>query len=117
MSVPETASEAFDRGHVAGGTDARLADHDKHFAAINGNIVRMANEMHELTMAVQRLADQATARDATIIATANALRAADEARRTKSEQTWSPWSRIFVAAGALVGIFGVVLAIYTTTKS
>lgn len=70
--MPETVPEAFDRGHIAGEIATRLADHDRHFDEINGSIGRFADEMQRLRLEVQRLADQAVSRDATVLTTASA---------------------------------------------
>jgi hypothetical protein len=85
-----------------------LAGHDEHFAKINGSIGNMTDEMHNLTLAVQRLGDQAVSRDATVVTTAAALKDAEDARRSKSEQGWTPVQRII----ALVALAESVLVIY-----
>jgi hypothetical protein len=105
------ARESYDRGHAAGEIAARLAGHDQHFTAINGSLADFAREMHDLTLAVQRLSDQAVSRDATVIATAAALKDAEDARRDRSERSWSPLARFslaIAAVGALVGIYFAV---------
>jgi hypothetical protein len=106
--MPETPQEAYDRGTVAGEIAARLAGHDQHFAAINGHLADLAQELHSLTLAVQRLGDQADASAATVLATASALKAADEARRDKTEQSWSPFARIVAALSGLAAIAAVI---------
>lgn len=101
-------------GEIAGQISARLAGHDRHFESINGSIAKVGAELHVITMAVQRLADQAVARDATTVATAKALREADETRRANEGDTWTPWQRMFAviaACAALVGI-GATLLVY-----
>lgn len=123
MNASETPSEAYDRGTVAGKIDARLAGHDKHFARINGSLERIANEMHELRLAMQalaaqtnardqRLEDQAISRDATVLTTAAALKDAETARRDKSESNWTPLARVAVAVSAIAAVIGIVLAVY-----
>jgi hypothetical protein len=96
--------DAYARGHLAGEIAARLADHDKHFAEINGSLKHLADEIHAQTMAVQRLSDQAVSRDATVVTTAAALKDAEDARRAKSESSWSPLSRTATILGALVAV-------------
>ena len=91
-----------------GKTDASLDDHDDHFAKLNGSVERMSDEMHGLTPAIQRLVDQGTARDATVITTAAALK--DAARRDKSEQTWSPFAKTITVLGVLLVAVGILLA-------
>ncbi len=105
------SDEDYDRGHVAGTIDARLAGHDKHFAEINGSLKDLAREMAKMVTAVQRLGDQAIARDATVVTTAAALKDAEEARRSKSENAWSPLTRISVVLGILAAIVGLYFAI------
>jgi hypothetical protein len=108
--------EEYDRGHVAGGIDARLAGHDRHFEAINGNIARVGDELHEMKMAVQRLADQAVARDATVVTTAAALKDAEDARRDKSEQTWSPIAKLLAILGSITTVVAVAVSIYLAVR-
>lgn len=109
----ESSSGAYDRGVVAGEIAARLAGHDKHFASINGSLAKIAEEMHGLRLAVQRLGDQAEANAATVLTTAKALKEAEEARRDKSDQSWSPWQKLFAGLGALAALAGIV-ALFAT---
>jgi len=97
----------FDRGHLAGEIAARLAGHDQHFASINGSLADIANEMHALTLAVQRLGDQAVSRDATVVTTAAALKDAEDARRSKSESSWSPVQKAFAVLAAIATAVGL----------
>jgi chromosome segregation ATPase len=121
--VPESASEAYDRGTVAGEIGARLAGHDKHFARINGSLERVATELHEINLNIQklsdkteardqRLEDQAAAREATAKIAATALEKAEQARRAKSESAWTPFARLAVAISTIAGVIGIALAIY-----
>ena len=111
MTSDETAQEAYDRGTVAGKIDARLAGHDQHFATINGSLEKVASELHELKLAVQRLGDQAVSRDATVVTTAAALKDAEDARRSKSEQTWSPFAKTITVLGVCIAALGLYLAL------
>lgn len=104
------SDDAYDRGHLAGEINARLADHDRHFAAINGSLADIARELHKQTLALQKLGDQAVARDATVITTAAALKSADEQRRAAAEQSWSPWTKLFAVIGAVVALISAVVA-------
>jgi hypothetical protein len=104
-------SEDYKRGHDAGGIAERLDSHDRHFAAINGSLADMVRELHSLTLAVQRLADQAVARDATAVTTAAALKAADDARRDKTEQGWAPWQKALAVTAGLVAVAGVIITL------
>jgi hypothetical protein len=108
-AVIESSQDAYERGEAAGQIGARLAGHDQHFAAINGSLAKLAGEMHELTLAVQRLGDQAVSRDATVITTAAALKDAEAARRDKSESSWSPLARAGTAVGIIAALVGVYL--------
>jgi hypothetical protein len=105
--MSESGESAYDRGHLQGEVAARLAGHDKHFAAINGSISDLAREMHALTLAVQRLGDQAVSRDATVVTTAAALKDAEDARRSQSEQAWSPYTKIFAALAAVAALAAI----------
>lgn len=113
MSNRVPADDAYDRGLVAGEIAARLADHDKHFANINGSMEKVASELHALALGVQRLADSAASDRATVITTAAALKAAEDARRTQSDTSWTPWQRIAVIVGALTALAtaGVLIAV------
>lgn len=106
--MTEEAGDAYDRGHTAGEIAARLAGHDRHFATINGSLAAVALEMHALTLAVQRLGDQAVSRDATVITTAKALKDAEDARRDNAERAWSPVSRLLAVVGGFAALATVV---------
>jgi len=114
--MTESPQDAYNRGVDAGVIDTRLAGHDKHFTAINGSLADMAREMHELTLAVQRLGDGAVARDATVITTAAALKDAEAARRDKSEQSWTPLARATVLISTVVTVAALILAVYTNAQ-
>jgi hypothetical protein len=114
MAEGESTQEAFDRGTAAGEISARLKSHDEHFAKINGSLDRVAEEMHQMTLAVQRLGDQAVSRDATVLTTAAALKEADAARRDKSEQAWSPVAKAFAVSAAVATVIGLVTTLYLT---
>jgi hypothetical protein len=111
--MAETSQEAYDRGAEAGRIEARLAQYDQHFAAINGSIADTARELHALVLAVQRLGDQAVAREATVVTTAKALKDSEDARRDKSTQSWSPFARFMAALGGLAAL-GTLLGLYLT---
>jgi hypothetical protein len=101
VSGPETTAEAYDRGVAAGEILARLAGHDVHFATINGSMARVADEMHQLVLQVQRLGDAADADRSTVKTTAVALKDADDARRDQSATRWSPMARVIAVVGAV----------------
>lgn len=108
MTDHESPQEAFTRGRDAGKVDQRLGDHDTHFAAINGSIARLATNVAELALSMQRLIDKFDSSQATVIATAAALEKADVARRAKSDQSWSPLARWSTAIGILAAVVGLV---------
>lgn len=106
----------YQRGVTAGGIESRLAGHDKHFARINGSLDDVAGQLSALVMAVQRLGDQAIARDATVITTASALKDAEEARRNMSDQKWTPMARTLTVVGALVALAGLVVTLVVLNR-
>jgi hypothetical protein len=109
--MPET-SEAYDRGHRAGGVDERLNEYGRHFDKINGSIDRFTGEIREMRMVIQGLTDAANADRATAITLAAALEKADLARRNAAERTWSPLARIGTGVTIVVAVvsFAVWLA-------
>jgi hypothetical protein len=107
-----TEADDYARGHAAGGIAERLDSHDRHFAAINGSLAQIAGRLGEMTLALQRLSDQAVARDATVVTTAAALKDADAARRREDDKSWSPIGRLFAAIGAATAVITVVLAVF-----
>jgi len=106
----------FERGHAAGEIAARLANHDQHFAAINGSLERVANELHQMRMEIQRQGDRAEADRLTVRTTAEALKKADDARRAAGEQRWTPMGRIAVMAGALAALAGIAFGIWSLIR-
>lgn len=113
----------YERGVAAGGIEARLADHDRHFALINGSLVKVAENgiehvraINSLVLQVQRLADQADASARTAVATAKALKDADESRRAVSERAWTPWQRLIAVVGGLVSASVLVAAVAAVVR-
>ena len=98
---------AYDRGVAAGEIAQRLAGHDQHLAKINGSMDRVADELRELRLQVQRLGDAMTADRATVVTTAAALKDADDARRDQNNQHWTPFQRGI----AVIGAIGVIATI------
>jgi hypothetical protein len=96
---------AYRRGVEAGEVEARLASHDRHFAGINGSLADIAREMQQLALAVQRLGDQALARDSVALAITSAL-------KERSERAWSPFVRMFAVIAALAGLAAIAWLIY-----
>jgi len=113
--MPDPHASDYDRGVAAGTIGQRLAEHDDHFRRINGSLEKVAHELGTLTLAVQRLADQAVARDATTVKTAAALKDADEARRLAGDQRWKPWQKGLALLGGLVAVAALVVTIVALT--
>lgn len=109
--MPEDGGE-YERGRV----DATLTEHALHLAKINGSIDRFAEEVHELTLGIQRLADAASADRSTVKVTAEALEKAETARRDKSEQGWTPFQRGLAIIGGLAAIVGAIYVILAATS-
>lgn len=119
MPEPENTREAFARGQASGKVDARLEGHDDHFHRINGSIDRLASAAEQqahgiqaLILVVQRLTDKIDASDVRVIATAKALREAEDARRDKNEQGWSPLARWSTGIGILVAVVGLAVLLW-----
>jgi hypothetical protein len=98
----------YDVGHAAGAIDARLAQHDRHFEAINGSIRDVASEMSAMKLLLQRLADSADSDRRTVVTTASALKDAEEARRSTTTDRWSPWQKGAVIIGAIGTVVGIL---------
>lgn len=107
----ESPEAAFDRGVTAGEIAARLANHDLHFTSINGHIGDLTGEIHGMRMDIQRLADQAQASAKTLLATAEALRAANEARTRQATRNWLPWARGFAVLAAIATLISIVTTV------
>lgn len=105
-----TDGAAYRRGQQDGATESRLDGHDQHFASINGSLAVISEQLRAMNLAVQRLGDQADASARTVIATAVALKEADDVRRSKSEQAWSPLTKIFAAIAAAAAMVGIYFA-------
>lgn len=105
-------SVEFLRGKEAGEVLTRLADHDRHFGAINGSIDKLGDEVHALIVTLQRFSDAADARDAVTIATAKALAESELARRGVAERKWSKYQKIFAVFAALATVITVATALY-----
>jgi hypothetical protein len=103
--------EAYFRGKTEGRIEARLDGHDKQLAAINGSVTRTAEALSELASQVQRLGDQAIAREATVITTAKALKDAQDAQRDKTEQTWLTPLRLITIMASLATVAGTAIGL------
>lgn len=76
---------------------------------LNQRVDKHEGEIGTLKSEGQRLSEQAVARDATAVALAAALKEAEANRRTKSEQTWTPFQRGIAVLGAIA----TAIAIYS----
>jgi hypothetical protein len=110
----ESAREAFDRGHTAGEIAEQLRRHEDHLAKINGStektaqaLVALGETQQQMALQLQRLADQAASDARTRVATATALKDADEARRNLDDQRWSPFARVFAVVAGLAAATSV----------
>lgn len=106
-------SDEFERGRDAGTVAEKLAQHDRHFAAINGSIERLGHEMHQLNLALQALRAEARARDDTAVATAAALKEATETSRDLSERKWARFQKLFAVAAGLAACVTIISVIIT----
>lgn len=108
-------TEAFGRGHSegysAGKIDARLSSHDSQFADLKVTLPKVGVELRDLTLAVQRLGDEAKSRDATVLTTAAALKEAKDTADSQSNTAWTPFARFFVAGSTAAALLGLYLAI------
>lgn len=118
----ETTQEAFDRGHTAGEIAEQLRRHENHLAKINGSTEKTAvalsalnDTQQQMALQLQRLADQMQSSAKTVIATAAALKDADEARRNADDQSWSPYARAFAAVAALAAVASIAALVLTNS--
>lgn len=120
--VGESNQQAYDRGADAGRIEQRLAGYDEHFRTINGSIADTARELHDLVLAVQRLADQAVADAKTRVSTAEAVEKARQeaagaieaerrARADRSDTVWSPVQKVIALIGAVATIIVMIVGI------
>jgi hypothetical protein len=69
-----------------------------------GELTAVKSDIQGLKAKTQTLAESQIAEATKAIALAAALKEADEARRTKTETTWTPFNRALVVLGSLVGL-------------
>jgi hypothetical protein len=108
--MAEGHGDEFQRGRTLGETESTLAEHSAHLTRINGSMDRVAAELHDLVLGIQRLGDAADADRATAISLAAALEKAAKARQDNSDTRWSPMARFISVAVAVAVIAGVVIA-------
>lgn len=108
-----TEGADYDRGHVAGQVageiSARLANHDKHFTAINGSLDRIATELAAMNLTLQRIDGQRSSDRTGAETTAHALRTANDDRYGRVTRLWTPWARAITAITAVVGLVTVAV--------
>lgn len=103
-------TETFERGRVIGAIRARLDEHDQHFTSLNGSIDKLTTAVVGTNYSLDRLVTQDEMREDNALATARALKEAEEARKAHSEQVWTPVSRVIsilsgiAASGTIVSI-------------
>lgn len=112
--MAETNEAAFARGVTAGEIAEQLKRHENHLSKINGSTEKTAlaieafnRTQQKMELQLQRLADQAEADSKTRVATAAALKDADEARRTTADRAWSPVARAIALIGALAAVASI----------
>ena len=117
--MAESTQEAYERGADAGRIEETLRRYGEHFDAINGSVAATAAALAQLSMQVQRLADQSVADAKTRVSTADAVEkarkgAADQvegervARKERSDTAWTPVARIATFLGIVVTILGII---------
>jgi hypothetical protein len=106
----------YERGVSAGAIAERLAAHEGRLNKINGSQERTVEALEGLTLAVQHLSDQADAAATTAVTTAKALKDADDARRGKAEQTWSPFQKTFAVLAAIASLGSIITVIIVLTR-
>ena len=114
-TVTENGS-AYDRGVAAGGIAARIAEHEVHLSAIGVTLESVAAEIREMRLEIQRQGDRAEADRAVVLATARALKDAEDSRRNTSEQRWSPLPRLGVVFVILGAVSAIAFAIWSATR-
>lgn len=119
----ETRQEAYDRGEAAGQITARLAEHDRHLAKINGEMARVADklhvqntELHAVVQGIARIEQRMGSDETTRISTAIALKDAEAARRFQSEQSWSPVARFSLVLGVVISLIIIVTAFVAAAR-
>ena len=107
LRLTEPDNDAFCRGLAAGRVESRLDAHARQLEAINVSVKRTGEALTELTRQVQRLGDQAVARHATVLTTAEALKQAEDARRDRADRAWAPVPRLQVWVTVVTSLVGV----------
>ena len=77
-------------------------------------MVKVEDRTSILESATQTLRENARAKEATVAATALALREADETRRVKGDRAWSPFAKIITVTMAFTAISTVAILLSRT---
>lgn len=104
--------DPYTRGRAAGEVSMRLAQHDQHFAALNGNLKEMAVQMHGLSLGIQHLSDQFIANEAKVVATAAALELQNKARRDATDERVRPLTILvmgFAIVSAMLNLYQFII--------
>lgn len=109
MVAEETKQETFDRGVEAGEVRSQLKQHGDHLAKINGSMDRVGDKLSQLVLAVQSLEEGVQADLKTRIATAEALKLADDQRRSEADRRWTPTARIITVILAITAVAGAYI--------
>ena len=78
---------------------------------IASTVKEHGEEISALKMFTQRLSDDAKASRETALSLAKALKEADEARRDKSEQSWTPFQRSIAIISAVTAVTAIVISL------
>lgn len=78
-------------------------------SGLTGRVDKHETDIAELKSQTQTLAGDAKAEAVKAIALAAALKEADEARRQKSEQTWTPFAKTLTAMAGFVGLVSLMI--------
>jgi hypothetical protein len=99
---------AYKRGML----DATVAEHSRHFLRINGTLEVLSKQMADAANRMAVAAEQAAARDAIAVHTAQTVKDTRQEAIDKSDAGWKPWQRIFAAVAAVGALIatGVGLA-------
>jgi hypothetical protein len=106
-------TDEFELGKVQGVTDATLSQHAAHLTKINGSMDRVADRLDGIATGLQRLVDSVAADRVTVIATAAALKDAEQARRDKVDTSWSPKAKFISVILAIAVVVATVVGVLT----
>ena len=107
--MPTDEQDAYDRGKVAGELARKVAEQGEHLDRINGSMERVADRLAALVQGVKAVEQQMAADKETRVATAQALKDAEDARRRADETRWSPLARVSLLVGVAVGVVTLVV--------